>query len=240
MTIVSRGNVLNSQDYQAASQLTAGNWARVGFDLRSFVQQQDHTPFYAFPLLDVSSGCGGPCDTTTDLIPSHVPFYVVRRLGKVQAQVKLPKLPVHLFVKGDWQARSGTTQLAYLDENSYVPGLGAGGQFCGAQCHYQSQFQQANYTTRNIAGGADFDIGSVRLTYQHKFSSFNDRLTFPTGTFTGGFDAELRPAKASHLGLPVLNVPRLRLILLRPARAGCYSRLAHGHWIRYRHPFAKQ
>ena len=74
VTIVTRGNVLNSQDYQAASQLTAGKWARVGIDMRSFMQQQDHYPFYAFPLLDVSSGCGGPCDTTTDLIPSHTTF----------------------------------------------------------------------------------------------------------------------------------------------------------------------
>jgi predicted CXXCH cytochrome family protein len=189
VTVVTRGNVLNSQDYQAASQLTAGDWARLSFDMRSFVQQQDHTPFYAFPLLDVSSGCGGPCDTTTDLIPSHVPFYVVRRLGKAQGQVKLPKLPVHLYMNGDWQARSGTTQFAYLDENSYVPSLGSSGQFCGAQCHYQSQFQRTNYTTRNIGGGAHVDLGPVRLTYEHKYSSFNDRLVFPTATFTGGFNA---------------------------------------------------
>jgi predicted CXXCH cytochrome family protein len=190
VTIVSRGNVLSSQDYQAASQLTAGEWVRLGFDMRSFVQQQDHYPFYAFPLLDVSSLCGGPCDTTTDLIPSHTTFAMVRRLGKAHAQVKLPKLPVHLFVNGDWQARAGTTQLAYLDENSYVPSLGPTGQACGAQCHYQSQFQHTNYTTRNIGGGGDVDLGPVRLTYQHKYSSFNDRLVFPTGTFTGGFDAD--------------------------------------------------
>ncbi len=193
LIVVSRGNVLSSQDYQASSQLTAGQWARVGFDMRSFVQQQDHYPFYAFPVLDVPPAggalpnCAPSADCFTDLIPSHVPFYVVRRLGKTKAQVKLPKLPVHLFVNGDWQARSGTTQFAYLDENSNVP-ISGFTQFCGAQCHYQSQFQQANYTTRNIGGGADFDIRSVRLTYQHKFSSFNDRLIFPTGTFTGGFD----------------------------------------------------
>ena len=156
VTVVSRGNVLNSQDYQAASQFTAGNWARVGFDTRSFVQQQDHYPFYAFPVLDVppaggaQPNCAPSADCTTDLIPSHVPFYVVRRLGKVQAQVKLPKLPVHLFANGDWQARSGTTQFAYLDENSYVPPLGPTGQFCGAQCNYQSQFQRSYYTTRNV------------------------------------------------------------------------------------------
>ncbi len=207
VTVVTRGNVLNSQDYQAASQLTAGEWARVSFDMRSFVQQQDHNPFYAFPLLDVSSGCGGPCDTTTDLIPSHVPFYVVRRLGKAQGQVKLPKLPVHLFMNGDWQARSGATQLAYLDENSYVPSLGPTGQFCGAQCHYQSQFQPVNYTTRNIGGGADVDLGPVRVTYQHKYSSFNDRLVFPTGTFTGGFNVDASTCEAFPFGFAGTQCP---------------------------------
>jgi predicted CXXCH cytochrome family protein len=197
LTIVSRGNVLSSQDYQAASQLTAGQWARLSFDMRSFMQQQDHYPFYAFPVLDVppptapppaATNCLPSADCTTDLIPSHTTFGVVRRLGKAQAQVKLPKLPIHLFVNSDWQARAGVSQFAYLDENSFVPG--GVPQFCGQQCHYQSQFQQANYTTRNIGGGADFDIGSVRLTYQHKFTSFNDRLIYPTGTFTGVFHPE--------------------------------------------------
>jgi len=207
VTVVTRGNVLNSQDYQAASQLTAGEWARLGFDMRSFVQQQDHYPFYAFPVLDVPPGGGalGNCqpptaaDCTTDLIPSHVPFYVVRRLGKAQGQVKLPKLPVHLFANGDWQARSGTTQFAYLDENSFVPVPPATGQFCGQQCHYQSQFQPVNYTTRNIGGGAHVDVGTVRVTYEHKYSSFNDRLALPTGTFTGGFDAD---ASSCEGGIP--------------------------------------
>ncbi len=195
LTIVSRGNVPSSQDYQAASQLTAGQWARLSFDMRSFMQQLDHYPLYAFPALDVfppgvpppaANNCLPSADCFTDLIPSHTTFAMVRRFGKAQAQVKLPKLPVHLFVKGDWQARAGVTQFAYLDENSFVPITGFS-QACGAQCHYQSQFQSANYTTRNIGGGADFDIGSVRLTYQQKFSSFNDRLVFLTGTFTGGF-----------------------------------------------------
>lgn len=206
LVVVTRGSILNSEDYHAASQITAGQWARAGLDMRSFVQQQDHYPFYAFPVLDVPPGggalpnCQPSSDCTTDLIPSHVPFYVVRRLGKAQGQVKLPKLPVHLFANGDWQARSGTTQFAYLDENSYAPNLGPAGQSCGAQCHYQSHFQPVNYTTRNVGGGADFDLGSVRLTYQHKYSSFNDRLVFPTGTFTGGFDADPSSCEASAFG----------------------------------------
>jgi hypothetical protein len=193
VTIVSRGNVLSGQDYQAASQLTAGEWARVSFDMRSFMQQQDHYIFYAFPVLDGSP----PPDSFNDLIPSHTTFGVVRRLGKAQGQVKLPRLPVHLFMNGSWQARAGVTQFAYVDENSFVPGSP---QACGAQCHYQSQFQQANYTTRNIGGGADFDIGSVRLTYQHKFSSFNDRLVFPTGTFTGAFNVDQFSCEAFLFG----------------------------------------
>src|SRR5260370_42540449 len=81
LTIVSRGNVLSSKDYQAASQLTAGQWARLSFDMRSFMQQQDHYPFYAFPVLDVPPGATTPPDSTTDLIPSHTTFGVVRRLG---------------------------------------------------------------------------------------------------------------------------------------------------------------
>jgi predicted CXXCH cytochrome family protein len=175
LTVVSRGNVLSGDDYQAASQITAGKWAKFGFDMRSFVQQQDHYPFYAFPILDVPPGTTTPLDSTTDLIPSHVPFAMTRRLGKAYGQVKLPKLPVHLFVNGDWQARAGVSQFGYLDENVTTT--------CGEQCHYQSQFQRVNYTTRNIGGGADVDLGPVRLTWEHKFSSFNDRLTFPTGTF---------------------------------------------------------
>ena len=206
LSIQSRANVVNSEDYQAAAQLTAGKWARFALDMRSFVQQQDHYTFYAFPALDVPPGgpalpdCAPYSDCFNDLIPSHVPFYAVRRLGKAQGQVKLPRLPVHLFMQGDWQARSGRTQFGYLDENSYVPSLGPGGQACGAQCHYQSQYQPVNYTTRNIGGGGDIDLGSVRLTYQHKYSSFNDRLIFPTGIFTGGFNADASSCEAGPFG----------------------------------------
>jgi predicted CXXCH cytochrome family protein len=188
LTVVTRGTVLTGKDYQAASQLTAGEWARINFDMRSFVQQQDHYPFYAFPVLDVAPGTTGAPDSTTDLIPSHVPFGVVRRLGKANAQFKLPKLPVHLFINGDWQARSGTAQLPYLDEN-VTPS-------CGEQCHFQSQFQAINYTTRNVGGGADIDLGSVRMTYQHTYSSFNDRQILApvnyasTVTFAGPFPNE--------------------------------------------------
>jgi predicted CXXCH cytochrome family protein len=172
VTIVSRGNVLTGDDYSAASQLTVGEHLRAGFDTRSFVQQQDNYAFYA--------GVMSPdLLPITDLIPSHTTFGVKRRLGNAYAQFKVPKLPVHLFVKGGWQARSGVTQLAYLDENT-TPN-------CGELCHYTSHFQPVNYTTRNIAGGADVDLGPVRLTYQHQFTNFNDRLIFPIGAYAGPF-----------------------------------------------------
>jgi len=198
LTVVSRGNVLSGQDYQAGSQVTAGEWGKFGFDIRSFVQQQDNYPFYAFPVLDIPPGTTTPPDTTTDLIPSHTPFQVTRRLGNAYGQVKVPHWPVNLFVKGDWQARVGENQFAYLDENTtpavYAPNPTPPPTLinttCGAQCHFQSQLQAVNYTTRNIAGGADVDLGPVRLTYQHTFSSFNDRLVFPTATFTGPFTPE--------------------------------------------------
>ena len=172
VAIISRGNILTGDDYSAASQLTVGKHLRAGFDTRSFVQQQDNYPFYA--------GVMSPdLLPITDLIPSHTTFGVKRRLGNAYAEIKVPKLPVHLFVKGGWQARSGVTQLAYLDENA-TPN-------CGELCHYTSHFQPVNYTTRNIAGGADVDLGSVRLTYQHQFTHFNDRLQFPIATYAGPF-----------------------------------------------------
>ena len=68
LTVVSRADILSSRDYQAASQLSAGRWLQFGFDMRSFVQQQDDYPFYAFPVLDVLPG-NPPPDSTTDLIP---------------------------------------------------------------------------------------------------------------------------------------------------------------------------
>ena len=168
LTIVSRGILVTADDYSAASQLTAGQRLQAGFDMRSFVQQQDNYPFYA----GVMSSDLAPI---TDLIPAHETFGIKRRLGNAYARFEVPKLPVHLFVKGNWQARSGLSQFQHLDEN-VTPN-------CGELCHYTNQFQTVNYTTRNIAGGADVDLGPVRLTWQHEFSSFNDRLTFPFATF---------------------------------------------------------
>jgi predicted CXXCH cytochrome family protein len=191
LTILSRANVLTGDDYHSVSQVTLGDRLQAGFDVRSLVQQQDHYPFYAFPVLDIPPGSTTPPDSTTDLIPSGTVFGVVRRIGNAYGRVKLPKIPVHVFVNGNWQARAGTTQLAYLDENTtpavYVNGANT---TCGAQCHYNSQFQPVNYTTRGVSGGGEVDWHSLDLIAEHTYSSFNDRLPFPTATFTGPFTPE--------------------------------------------------
>ncbi|MFI5058896.1 MAG: cytochrome c3 family protein [Candidatus Acidiferrales bacterium] len=197
LTVVSRANILTGDDYSAASQVTVGEWLQAGFNTRGFVQQQDHYPFYAFPRLDIFPGETTPRDTTTDLIPANTTFGVKRRMGDASARFKVPKLPVHLFVNGSWEARVGESQLAFLDENT-LPITAT--TPCGALCHFSSQFQPVNYTTRNIGGGADIKLGQVLLTWKHYFSSFNDRLTFPIGTFTGPFTPESE-------GVSVVNPP---------------------------------
>ena len=185
LTLVSQGSVLSGNDYSIRSQLTVGNWLKSGLDLRSLVQQQDNYQFYA--------GVMSPdLLPITNLIPSGTTFGVTRRLGSGYARMKVPTLPVHLFVKGDMQARVGTTQITYLDENStpavYVDGVNT---TCGQTCHYTSRFQPVNYTTRNVGGGVDVNLKRMlRLTWEHNFSSFNDRLTFPTATYTGPFTPE--------------------------------------------------
>jgi hypothetical protein len=188
LTLVSKGTALTGNDYSIRSQLTVGDRLKAGIDLRSLVQQQDHYPNY---LAVLSSDFGTP-GAVTDSIPANAVFSVTRRLGSGYARVKTPKLPVHLFVKGDWQARAGQTQLTYLDENStpavYVNGANT---TCGELCHAASQYQRVNYTTRNVTGGGDVELKHIlRISLEHTFSSFNDRLAFPTATYTGPFTPE--------------------------------------------------
>ena len=188
LTIVSRGTVLTGRDYSIRSQLSVGNRLQAGIDLRSLVQQQDHYPDY---LAVLSSDFGTP-GAVTDTIPANATFSVTRRLGSGYAKVRLPRWPVHLFIKGDWQARTGQTQLTYLDENStpavYVD---AANTTCGELCHAASQYQKVNYTTRNVTGGGDVELKRIlRISLEHTFSSFNDRIAFPTATYTGPFTPE--------------------------------------------------
>ena len=194
LTIVSRASVMTGSDYSAAAQLTWADRLQAGLFIRSFLQQQDNYPFYAFPVLDVPPGSTIPPDSSTNLIPNGSVFGVTRRMGNASARFKVPRLPVHLFVRGDWQAHAGTTQLSYLDENT-----GNSADTCGAECHHTSAFQAENYTTRNIAGGVQVDLKQFQATWEHTFSSFNDRLNFPTGNF-GGFFPEVE-------GISAVNPP---------------------------------
>ena len=178
LTVVSRGNYLSRDDYSAAADVTLGGRLEVGFDLRSFVQQQDHYIFYT-PLMSPDFA---PPDGSTDTVPSHTTFGMTRRMGTAYARVAIPRIPVHAWVKGGWQARDGMTQLTYLDENATPT--------CGELCHHQSQLQRTNYTTRNIAVGADVDLGPVRLTVAHRYSSFSNQAPFPIGHYAGPFTPE--------------------------------------------------
>lgn len=188
LTLVSRGTVTSGSDYSLRSQLTISDRLRALLDVRSLVQQQDHYPSY---IAQLSSDFAVP-GAVTDTIPANAVFSVTRRLANGYAQVKPTKWPVHVFVKGDLQARTGMTQLTYLDENS-TPAVYVGGAntTCGQQCHQASQYQGVNLTKRNVTGGVDAQLKNLlHLLYEHTHSSFNDRLIFPTATYTGPFTPE--------------------------------------------------
>ena len=189
LTVVSRGMLITGSDYSLRSQLTLSDRLGAGLDIRSLEQQQDHYRSYLAELSPADFGLPGQ---VTDLIPPNALFAVTRRLGNGYVWFKPFKLPIRLFVKGDVQARSGMTQFEYLDENSvpavYVDGVNT---TCGDLCHQESRYQPVNQTTRNITGGMEAEMKHVlRFMYQHEFSSFNDRLTFPIITYTGPFTPE--------------------------------------------------
>jgi len=104
-------------------------------------------------------------------------------MNNAQAKVKLPGIPVKLFVKGGWQARDGTGQTQYYDMGgSGNPTLDQASPSC-SNCHSGSDFRTFNYTTRNIAGGAEVTLGQAKFTYQHEYRSFNDRILTPVGIY---------------------------------------------------------
>ena len=212
LTAVFRGNLITGDDYSATSQVTVGQWFQAFVDLRSFMQQQDHYNSY-LPVLSSDFATPG---ANTDTIPANADFATKRRFGDAYGRFKVPKVPIHLFVKGNWQARVGETQLTYLDENTtaavYVtnptPPPALTNSTCGQLCHFSSQFQPVNYTTRNVGGGAEVDLGQLRLTWEHIFSSFNDRLAFPIGNYTGPFTTENEGFSPVNPPVPPATCPR--------------------------------
>ncbi len=173
LTILTRASILAGSDYHVTSQWSMAKLLDAAIDLRSFVQHQDNYAFYSNVI--------SPDITTSETIPRGAIFGVTRRIGNAHVRVKLPNLPIHLFVRGNWQARAGTTQAAWLDESNPSSDPTA----C-TLCHFSSQFQALDQTTRTITGGAEAKLGQVDVTWEHTFSSFNDRLPFPTAYF-GGF-----------------------------------------------------
>lgn len=181
LSVVSRANILTGDDYHFQSQITRADLFQVDFDLRSFFQHQDTYPFYSDQIDALVPDSAAIVSPSFGIAPGAV-YGIKRRLGKAYGQVKLPNLPVHLFMKGDWQARAGTSQLAWLDESA----PSSDPTQC-TTCHFTSQFQPVNYTTRNIGGGVEVKARSADLIWEHDFSSFNDRLQFPT-QFFGAFN----------------------------------------------------
>jgi len=166
-SIKSDFNFLSRDDYEIKSQLLTGKWLDLGLESRSFVRHLDtFSNFYA--------GAISNDIVRTDSILPDTLVGIRRRTNSAHAKVQLPGIPVKLFVKGGWQARDGNSQMQYYD-------MGGDTQ-CGT-CHSASQYRTLNYTTRNIAGGAEVALARVKLVYQHEYRSFNDRLQNPSDYF---------------------------------------------------------
>jgi hypothetical protein len=197
LSIKSTIDVISRDDYEAKSRLLFGNWLDFSLENRSFVRHLDNNSFFG-------AGAISPDIIRIDSVPPEALLGVRRRMNKAQAKIKLPDVPVKLFVKGGWQARDGSSQLQYFD-------MGGNGTLSDTgcdNCHSGAQYRPYNYTTRNIAGGAEVTLAKLlKLTYQHEFRSFNDRMQNPVGvygtseSFDGSENIPINPA-----GLYVNNV----------------------------------
>jgi len=171
MTIKSTWDVLSRDDYDLKSRITFGKWLDFNLDNRSFVRHLDDNNYFGAAVIS-------PDIIRIDTVPADSLLGIRRRMNSASLKVKLPEVPVKLFVKGGWQARDGNSQMQYFDMggDGVVPIDNTG---C-ANCHSASQYRTYNYTTRNIAGGAEVKLGNLlKLVYQHEFRSFNDRMPNP-------------------------------------------------------------
>jgi hypothetical protein len=193
LSLKSTASFVSRDDYDIKSRLTVGKWLDFRLDNRSFIRHLDnnfsdgigHSGFYA----DLIS----PDIVRTDTISPDALLGVRRRMNSAQAKVRLPTIPVKLFVKGGWQARDGTSQMQYYDMGGSGDHTIDQEQGC-ANCHSASQFRPLNYTTRNIAGGAEVTLGRLlKLTYQHEYRSFNDRMQNPVDWY--GTSGEIPPVE---------------------------------------------
>lgn len=169
MAVKTTINAITRDDYQAKSRVNVGEWLDVMLDSRSFVRHLDNNSFFG-------AGAISNDIVRIDTIQPESLLGVRRRMNNASARVQLPRIPVKVFVKGGWQARDGNGQLQYFD-------MGGDGTLTDTgcdNCHSGSQYRTYNYTTRNIAGGAEITLGPAKLTYQHEFRSFNDRMLNPS------------------------------------------------------------
>ena len=171
MTIRTTWDVVSRDDYDLKSRITFGKWLDFNLDNRSFVRHLDDNNYFGAAVIS-------PDIIRIDTVPADSLLGIRRRMNNASLKVKLPEVPVKLFVKGGWQARDGNSQMQYFDMggDGVVPIDNTG---C-ANCHSASQYRTYNYTTRNIAGGAEVKLGNLlKLVYQHEFRSFNDRMPNP-------------------------------------------------------------
>jgi len=186
MTVHYAVDVLSRDVYDSKSRVSFGKWLDLGMDNRSFVRHlDDNSNFYAATI--------SPDIIRIDSVLPDSLLGIRRRMNTAFAKVQLPRIPIKLFVKGGWQARDGTAQMQYFD-------MGGSGdpatdlQTGCANCHSASQYRSYNYTTRNIAGGAEVTLGRAgKLTYQHEFRSFNDRMQNPINWY--GTSGEIPPVE---------------------------------------------
>jgi len=191
LTIKSTINAISRDDYEAKSRLTLGKWLDFTLDSRSFVRHLDNNSFFG-------AGAISPDIVRIDSTAPENLLGIRRRMNNAQARIKLPSIPVKLFVKGGWQARDGTGQVQYYDMGGN--GIAKPPDTGCDNCHSGSQYRTYNYTTRNIAGGAEVTLGPAKLVYQHEFRSFNDRMLSPQGiygtseSFDGAENIPINPA----------------------------------------------
>jgi hypothetical protein len=176
LTLHYSADFLSRDVYDSKARVTFGDWLDLGMDNRSFVRHLDNNSnFYAATI--------SPDIVRIDSVLPDSLLGIRRRMNTAYAKVMLPDIPVKLFVKGGWQARDGGSQMQYFDMGGSGD-LAADQQSGCANCHSGSLYRENNYTTRNIAGGAQVTLGKVmKLTYQHEFRSFNDRMRNPSDLY---------------------------------------------------------
>ncbi|MGD0792558.1 MAG: hypothetical protein ABR920_12380 [Terriglobales bacterium] len=197
MTIKSTWDILSRDDYDLKSRITFGKWLDFSLDNRSFVRHLDDNSYFGAAVIS-------PDIIRIDTVPADSLLGIRRRMNNASLKLKLPKIPVKLFVKGGWGARDGTSQMQYFDMggDGFIDNTGC------ANCHSASQYRTYNYTTRNIAGGAEVKLGNLlKLVYQHEFRSFNDRMPNPVDIYgTAGAIPPVEDIPYTPAGLYVHSV----------------------------------